>query len=152
MASDRLTRERREPLRGAVLINSVRYWSNALICEKLVGLMDECDALESELREAKREGAREEAKRIYTNWNVHDRDFGHWLEQHIAALPLDAPAPAASGPAPNAKDAGTEVVIEVSADVTAASDGIVNDALLSIDEVFGSEDDVDGPAPEGRGE
>ena len=27
-----------------------------------------------------------EAKCIFTNWNVADRDFQHWLEHHIAAL------------------------------------------------------------------
>jgi hypothetical protein len=30
--------------------------------------------------------AREEAQRIYTNWNVADRDFEKWLKAHIAAL------------------------------------------------------------------
>jgi S-ribosylhomocysteine lyase LuxS involved in autoinducer biosynthesis len=28
----------------------------------------------------------EEAERIYTNWNVADRDFDKWLEHYVAKL------------------------------------------------------------------
>jgi hypothetical protein len=70
---------------------------NSEACEnapELFGKCESCNIIATALRAAEQRATRaarlEEAKCIYTNWNVHDRDFELWLENHVRALIAEA--------------------------------------------------------------